>query len=66
MKKKKKTKYIRGSFATRKDSDGYNTTYIPDLARVLTNWSDMPKVLTDTRAQEISFLAKAYLKLRFK
>jgi hypothetical protein len=59
--------YLKGTFATFIDKeDGACTVRIPELARVLTNWADIPLRLNNSRAQEIGLLAEGYLDLRKK
>lgn len=61
-----KRKYIKGTFATYIAADGMHTVIVPELAKKLLKWGDIPMRISDSRAMEISILADAYLKLRKK
>lgn len=57
-------KKIKASFASEyNEQTGETTVDINKLARVLSKWGEIPKTLNDTRAMEISILARRYLKM---
>lgn len=53
--------YIRGSTATFRKTDGKLSLDIEHLAKVYSNWGQVPTRINDIRAQEISLLAQAFL-----
>lgn len=63
---------VRGTTATKRkrvEKVGNKTIYtnvcdLKKLAEIYSNWGNVPKVLGDKKAMEISLLAKAYLRLR--
>lgn len=65
MKKQADAKPIRGSFATyRKVVGGHihvATVDLERLSRILLNWGDMPRTLSDTKAAELAALAEHWL-----
>jgi hypothetical protein len=60
--KRKKAAKIEHSFATYKTEFG-NECKIWKVAEALLDWGEIPKTLNDTRAMELSILAKDYLRL---
>lgn len=59
-----KGKHVRGTFCTRKLKNGDVVCNVPELARMLLSWENVPKSLSDGRASEIALLAQAYLNVR--